>query len=104
MYCDESSLFWWRRQNKLAPMANVYDSGVELVVVERLPMLKIFYLIILLGFQRHVNSKYFYHFKANRIHLESFSKQFLQKDGEDSSKAFYDLFCPLKNDYFGSNF
>ncbi|BAK94019.1 diacylglycerol/lipid kinase family protein [Tetragenococcus halophilus] len=85
---------------KIAPMANVYESGVELVVVERLPMLKIFYLIILLGLQRHVNSKYFYHFKANRIHLETFSKQFLQKDGEDSSKASYDFILSSQKQLF----
>ncbi|AYW51193.1 diacylglycerol kinase [Tetragenococcus halophilus] len=85
---------------KIAPMANVYESEVELVVVERLPMLKIFYLIILLGFQRHVNSKYFYRFKANRIHLKTFNKQFLQKDGEDSSKASYDFILSSQKQLF----
>ncbi|GMG60605.1 diacylglycerol kinase family lipid kinase [Tetragenococcus halophilus] len=85
---------------KIAPMANVYESGVELVVVERLPMLKIFYLIILLGLQRHVNSKYFHRFKANRIHLKTFSKQFLQKDGEDSSKASYDFILSSQQQLF----
>ena len=85
---------------KIAPMTNIYEAGVELMVVEKLSMLKIFYLIILLGFQRHVNSKYFHHFKANSIHLETFSKQFLQKDGEDSSKASYDFVLSSKEQLF----
>lgn len=74
---------------KIAPMANIYEAQVDLVVVERLPIFKIFYLILLLLLQKHTKSKYFHHFKAQTIHLSSSTKQFLQKDGEDFDKASY---------------
>lgn len=85
---------------KIAPMANIYETQIDLVLVEKLSMPKIFFLILLLLSQKHTKSKYFHHFKANELHLNSPSKQFLQKDGEDFGKASYDLTLSVINQLF----
>lgn len=84
----------------IAPMANIHEAQMDLMIVERLPMFKIFYLIVLLLLQKHTRSKYFHHFKAKNIQLSSPTRQFLQKDGEDSDKAAYDFTFSTTEQFF----
>lgn len=85
---------------KIAPMADVYENKVDLVVVERIAIVKIFYLIILLLLQKHTHSKYFHHLKSEQFHLISSSPQYLQADGEDEAPAAHNLIITTRKQLF----
>lgn len=85
---------------KIAPMADIDEAQIDLVLVEKQSLPKLFYLILLLLLQKHTKSKYFHHFKADQLGLISPSKQFLQKDGESFDKASYNLSFSVVNQLF----
>ncbi|AYW48132.1 diacylglycerol kinase [Tetragenococcus osmophilus] len=71
----------------ISPAADINEPQVDLTLVEKLSMGKIFYLILLLALKKHAHSKHFHRFKASTIQINSPSKQFIQQDGEDFAKT-----------------
>lgn len=76
----------------IAPMAGVEEDSLDLVIVERLALFKIFWLILLLLRKKHPSSQYFHHFSAKKLRLVSTIPQFAQTDGEVLEKQSFDLY------------
>lgn len=84
----------------ISPMADINEPQVDLTLVEKPSMLKLFYLVLLLILQKHSHSKYFHRFKASSVQIDSPTKQFLQQDGEDFAKMPCKLQCSSTEQLF----
>lgn len=85
---------------KIAPPANAYEKSFDVVLLERIPLVKIFYLIFLLTQQKHLNSPLVHHFQGNQMHLVAPEPQYAQLDGEVWEKQTYDLNFGVTTGYF----
>jgi YegS/Rv2252/BmrU family lipid kinase len=66
----------------ILPTADPEKSVVDLVVVERVNLLKIFWLIFLLMRKKQMTSKNLHHFQSKKIRIVSTLPQFIHADGE----------------------
>lgn len=85
---------------KIAPMASISENSIDFLLVERLPMFRIFGLIFLLCLQKHTSASSFHHFKGKKIYLSSPTAQFLQADGEAEEKAAHELIISCRDQLF----
>lgn len=75
----------------IAPMADPYKESLDLVIVERVHFLKLFWLICLLLRKKQMHSKYFHHFQSKKIRVVSTIPEFIHTDGEILGKNSCDL-------------
>lgn len=75
----------------IAPMADPYKENLDLVVVERIAMWKIFRLIIQLVRKNHTHSRYFHHYTGNKLRIVSTIPEYGQADGEVMGKRPFDI-------------
>lgn len=66
----------------IAPMAKATVSDIDLVVVERISMIKIFGLIIRLITNKLTTSKHYHHFTGHKLRIVSTVPEYGQADGE----------------------
>lgn len=66
----------------IAPMAKATASDLDLVVVERISMIKIFGLIIRLITNKLTTSKHYHHFTGHKLRIVSTVPEYGQADGE----------------------
>ncbi|MDT2755985.1 diacylglycerol kinase family lipid kinase [Enterococcus asini] len=83
----------------IAPMAQAEKRSLDLVVVERIPMYKLFWLIIKLARKKHTTSKYFHHFTSSRLRIVSTLPQYGQADGEVLSRRPFDITFTTRNQW-----
>lgn len=76
---------------KILPPASVNDEHVNLIIVERISMIKILYLITQLIKGKHLESNYVYSFIGKNIEFSTLSREYMQIDGEDSERSAHDL-------------
>lgn len=76
---------------KLSPHSSSAEANMDLLVVERISLLKIFYLIFQLARQKHLASKYLHVFNSQEIRLISLSSQYAQADGEELGQQPYEI-------------
>lgn len=76
---------------KIAPMADPYKENLDLVLVERIPMWKIFVLIFQLIRQKHTKNKNFHHFSGSKLRIVSTVPEYGQADGEVMGKRPFDI-------------
>jgi YegS/Rv2252/BmrU family lipid kinase len=84
----------------LAPMAAIEKATLDFVVVERIPLYKIFWLIFLLFRKKHHLSKYYHHLSCTKLRIVSPTPQFSQADGEELGKGPYDISLTLTQQLF----
>lgn len=75
----------------IAPMAKADKENIDLVVIERIPMFKIFWLIIKLIRNTHTNSKHYHHFNSSKMRIVSTIPQYGQADGEVMGERPFDI-------------
>lgn len=75
----------------IAPMAKAEKANLDLVIVERIPMFKIFWLIQKLVRKKHTTSKDFHHFSSTKIRIVSTIPQYGQADGEVMGQRPFDI-------------
>lgn len=75
----------------IAPMAKADKNNIDLVVIERIAMFKIFWLIIKLIRKTHTNSKYYHHFNSSKLRIVSTIPQYGQADGEVMGERPFDI-------------
>ena len=66
----------------IAPLADSRKPVLDLVLVERINLFKIFWLIILLVLKKHMKSKYVHHFQSSKLRIVSTVPQYIHADGE----------------------
>lgn len=66
----------------IAPMAKATVSDIDLVIVERISMIKIFGLIIRLITNKLTTSKHYHHFTGHKLRIVSTVPEYGQADGE----------------------
>lgn len=76
---------------KIAPSADLAKREFNLVLVERIPMIKILHLILLLIRQKHTSSSNFHQITTDELRIVSTTSQFAQADGEIFSRAPFDF-------------
>ena len=81
----------------IAPMAQADKRSLDLVVVERIPMYKLFWLIIKLARKTHTSSKHFHHFTSSRLRIVSTIPQYGQADGEVLQPQSFDITFTTRN-------
>lgn len=81
----------------IAPMAQAEKRSLDLVVVERIPMYKLFWLIIKLARKKHTTSKHFHHFTSSRLRIVSTIPQYGQADGEVLQPQSFDITYTTRN-------
>lgn len=84
----------------IAPMADIEKPTLDFVLVERIPLYKIFWLILLLTQKKHVNSKYFHHISSSKLRIVSTTPQYMQTDGETLEESPYDLSLSMDSQLF----
>jgi len=84
----------------IAPNADSRNNWIDLVLVEKINIFKIFYLIFLLLQKKHMHSKYVHHYQAKQLTLVSPTKQFGQADGEELGQRTYDIKITTKKRLF----
>lgn len=80
----------------IAPMADPYKENLDLVVVERIAMWKIFRLIIQLVRKKHTRSRYFHHYSGTKLRIVSTIPEYGQADGEVMGKRPFDIYFATK--------
>ncbi|MBP1039851.1 diacylglycerol kinase family lipid kinase [Vagococcus sp. BWB3-3] len=75
----------------IVPEADVKSKAIDLVVVERIHLLKLFRLIGQLLKRKHMSSPYVHHFKSQNIRIVSTTSQFGQADGEELDSRPFDI-------------
>lgn len=75
----------------IAPSADVKKNNLDLVVVERIPMIKILGLILKLIRKKQGTSKHFHQFTGTRLRIVSTMPQYGQADGEVLGKRSFDI-------------
>lgn len=75
----------------ILPTADPKKPVVDLVLVERVNLFKIFWLILLLLRQKQTSSKNFHHFQSSKIRIVSTIPQYVHADGEDLGKRSVDF-------------
>lgn len=75
----------------IAPMADAFKNNLDLVIVERIPMVKIFWLIQKLVRKKHTTSKHFHHFSGNKLRIVSTIPEYGQADGEVMGSRPFDI-------------
>lgn len=83
----------------IAPMAKADKPSIDLVVIERINMLKIFWLIIKLIRKTHTTSKYYHHFNSSKIRIVSTVPEYGQADGEVMGKRPFDITFTTKKQW-----
>lgn len=83
----------------IAPMAKADKANIDLVVIERINMFKIFWLIIKLIRKTHTNSKHFHHFNSSKIRIVSTVPEYGQADGEVMGKRPFDITFTTKRQW-----
>lgn len=83
----------------IAPGASPFEEGFDVVILERIPLIKIFYLLILLMKKKHLKNKHIIHLKGDRLHLVSVTPQYAQLDGEVWEKQSYDFYFSVTEGY-----
>lgn len=76
---------------KIAPMADPYKENLDLVLVERMALWKIFVLIFQLIRQKHTKSKNFHHFSGSKLRIVSTVPEYGQADGEVMGQRPFDI-------------
>lgn len=66
----------------IIPTASSKKNSLDLLVVERVQLIKIIWLIYLLIRKKHLKSKYCHHIKSNNIQIVSSIPQYTHADGE----------------------
>lgn len=66
----------------IAPDADPKKNVLDFILVERVHLLKIFWLILLLSRKKQKQSKYFHSFQSNKIRIVSTIPQLMHADGE----------------------
>ncbi|MGL4695043.1 diacylglycerol/lipid kinase family protein [Enterococcus larvae] len=66
----------------IAPTADPRKPIIDLVLVERINIFKIFWLIFLLSRKKHMESKYFHHYQTSKLRIVSTIPEFVHADGE----------------------
>lgn len=74
----------------IAPEADARKNVLDFVLVERVHLLKIFWLIALLFRKKQAQSKYFHHFQTGKIRIVSTIPQPIHADGESLGKRSID--------------
>ena len=98
MYGHKSSLFW--RGVSIMPTANPRKAVVDLVVVERINILK-FCGLFSYCFAKTRKSKHFHHFQSSKIRIVSTIPQTIHADGEILGKRSIDMVYTTQNVCFG---
>lgn len=76
----------------IAPGASPYESNLDLLIVKKTNIFKIFKLFIQIFTNgQHINSPSISHYKLNNFSINIDNKQYLQMDGEDFFKCNLDL-------------
>lgn len=82
---------------KLSPQSSSQEANMDLMIVERIPLRKIFYLIYLLMRQKHLTSKHLHVINSQEIRIISLSSQSGQVDGETLGERPYEVtFKPIQ--------
>lgn len=84
----------------IAPKADPRKPLLDLVIVERISLFKIFWLIFLLTRKKHMESKHFYHFQSSKIKIVSTIPQYVHADGEILGKRNLDMSYSLEKALF----
>lgn len=84
----------------IAPEQKLVEKSISLVVVERISLIKIFYLLLLLLKGNHLKSRSVHIHKASTIQLISILPQHGQRDGEEMGKRSYDLTFSIHEQLF----
>ncbi|MGC6769900.1 diacylglycerol/lipid kinase family protein [Enterococcus sp. LJL51] len=66
----------------IAPQADPRKPVLDLVLVERVNIFKIFWLIFLLTRKKHMESKYFHHYQSSKFRIVSTIPEYVHADGE----------------------
>lgn len=66
----------------IVPTANIKQANMDVIIVERINLWKIFYLISLILRKKHLGTKHVHHFTTNELTISSPSKQAIHTDGE----------------------
>lgn len=86
---------------EISPKASPYDNCVDLIVLQKVPVIKIIYLLILmLNGGRHLKNKDVYHFQGSHIQILSHQLEDIQTDGEFSGNKSVDLSIKSSFRYF----
>lgn len=75
----------------IAPLANVREEDMTLVIVEQLPLLKLLKLIIQLLNRKHLASPHLHQYKSTQLHITCQTPQYGQSDGEEYGLTAFDL-------------
>ncbi|MGX7350533.1 YegS//BmrU family lipid kinase [Enterococcus canis] len=75
----------------IAPVADPRKATLDLVIVEKIAWVKIFYLIFQLARKKHMQSKNFHHFQTSKIRIISTVPEYGQVDGEVMGQRSFDL-------------
>ena len=75
----------------IAPTADIKRPELELILVERINLFKIFHLITQLLQKKHLGSKHVHHFKSKQLRIISTTSQFGQADGEELGLRPFDM-------------
>ncbi|WP_461239651.1 diacylglycerol/lipid kinase family protein [Paucilactobacillus sp. N302-9] len=75
----------------ILPSASVFDDNLELAVFEKKNWLVLVWVAILLMFGKHLNSRFFHHYKSPHIRVTTTSLEYGQIDGEVMGNRFFDL-------------
>lgn len=75
----------------IAPEADSKSKTIDLIVVERIHLLKIVRLIGQLLKKKHMKSKYVHHFQSQTIRIVSTTSQYGQADGEELGSRPFDI-------------
>lgn len=75
----------------IAPAADSKSATIDLVLIERIHLLKILHLISLLLRKKHMASPYVHHVKSQSIQIVSTTSQYGQADGEELGSRPFDI-------------
>lgn len=75
----------------IAPVADPRKPVLDLVLVERISIFKIFWLIFLLSQKKHMESKNFHHYQTSKLRIVSTVPEYVHADGEILGKQNLDV-------------
>lgn len=75
----------------IAPDADVKSKTIDLVIVERIHLLKLIRLVTQLLQKKHMASPHVHHFKSQQVRIVSTTSQFGQADGEELGSRPFDI-------------
>ncbi|MBL1229794.1 diacylglycerol kinase family lipid kinase [Enterococcus sp. BWB1-3] len=84
----------------IAPTADPKKPVLDLVLVERINIFKIFWLIFLLIRQKHMNSKHLHHYQSSKFRIISTVPEYVHADGEILGKRNLDITYSLEEFQF----